>query len=49
MGLVAGLTEREVMRSNPGKIIDLYRLRLEYDPRLFGFASPKKESDGDWD
>lgn len=49
MGLIAGLTEREILRSNPGKIIDLYYVRREHDEYLHGIVRQKKEKDGDWD
>lgn len=48
MGFIAGLSEKQVLRKNPGNIIDLYCVRREYDEGLHGIER-QRESDGDWD
>lgn len=49
MGMTAGLTEKEAWLTCPGKIMDLYHIRREYDEHLHGLVRRKKKRDGDWD
>lgn len=49
MGMIAGLTEKQTWLSNPGRILDLYFWRREYDESLHGIVRQKSDEDGDWD
>jgi hypothetical protein len=48
MGLIAGLSMKEIWRTAPGAIIDLFYIRREYDEHLHGIKR-KKRKDGDWE
>jgi hypothetical protein len=49
MAMIAGLPEEKAWKFTPGKILDLYHVRREYDEYLHGFVKRKEKKDGDWD
>lgn len=40
--LIAGMSLSEARHTQPGWILDLYKLRLEYDARLMGVRRMKR-------